>query len=96
MRQIYESIPPGLGFEVHRIAEEPNMLPFVGDLMPSVTEEMDLSDEQGLTFEPGQVICVELWHGHMGGIEDMYVMTETGLERISRLPREIRVIDCSR
>src|SRR5690606_9172158 len=34
MGEIMEEIPPGLGFEVHRIGREPSMLPFCGNLMP--------------------------------------------------------------
>jgi Xaa-Pro aminopeptidase len=92
MGKMFAAAGPGLRFEVHRIAEEPNMLPFLGDMMPNVREGMEHCDREGLMFEPGQVICIELWAGLMGGIEDMYLVTDRGTERLSTLPQELRVL----
>jgi len=92
MGELFRAVPDGLPFEVHRIGREPQLLPFMGNLLAGVTENMRQSDRQGLVFEPGQVICIELWVGLQGGIEDMYRVDEDGVSRISRLPREIRVI----
>lgn len=91
MGKIYASIPAGLPFEVHRIAEEANMMPFLGDMMPNVREGMIQSDREGIVFQAGQVICVELWAGLMGGIEDMYLVTDSGPERLSTLRQELFV-----
>jgi hypothetical protein len=53
---------------------------------------MEESIRQGLVFEPGQIICIELWAGLAGGIEDMYRVEEDGVVRVSTLPRGIRAI----
>ncbi len=90
--KLFEEAGEGLPFEVHRIAEEPSMLPFMGSLMPNVREGMEHCDREGITFEPGQVICIELWAGLMGGIEDTYLVTDSGLERLSTLPQELCVL----
>jgi Xaa-Pro aminopeptidase len=90
--EIFEAIGPGLPFEVHRIAEEPNMLPFMGDMMPNVRDGMEHCDREGIRFESGQVICVELWAGLLGGIEDTYSVTDRGTERLSTLPQELFVL----
>jgi len=92
MEQIYQSIGPGLAFEMHRIGASPSMLPFCGDLIPVVREQMAQSVEQGLVLEVGQTVCIEQWHGLSGGIEDMYRVEAHGAVRISTLPREIRAI----
>lgn len=91
MDELLRSVPPGLGFEIHRIATEPSMRPFCGNLMPSVIRETEESVRAGLVFEPGQVICVELWAGLSGGIEDMYRVDGKGVTRISTLPRVINI-----
>jgi Xaa-Pro aminopeptidase len=89
MREIMRAIPDGRAFEVHRIGREASMRPFCGNLLPGVIKHMEESDRLGLVFEPGQCICVELWAGLSGGIEDMYLVKKEGLERISTLPRQI-------
>ena len=96
MDEIYKVIPPGPRFEIHRIGSEPHLMPFCGDVIPAVTEKMDQSVAQGLVYETGQVICIELWAGMVGGIEDMYRVEVDGVARISssqRCIREIKVDD---
>jgi len=92
MGEIYRSLGPGPAFEMHRIDTEPSMLPFCGDLMAQVREQMARSVAQGLVLEVGQSICIELWDGLAGGIEDMYRVEAHGAVRISTLPRQIRAI----
>jgi Xaa-Pro aminopeptidase len=92
MDEIYRSIGPGLGFEVHRIGSAEHLLPFCGDLIAKVRLEMEQSVREGRVFEAGMVICIELWAGLMGGIEDMYRVESGGAVRMSRLAREIRAI----
>ena len=90
MRSIYDALPHDLPFEVHRIASEGNMLPTTGNATAGVLTALDESDRRQLVFEPGQVICIEIWAGLSGGIEDMYQVEDGGVRRISTLPREIR------
>jgi hypothetical protein len=92
MDKLLQAVPPGPGFEIHRIATEPSMGPFCGNLMPSVVKETEESVRQGLVFEPGQVICIEIWAGLAGGIEDMYKVETNGVIRLSTLSRTINVI----
>lgn len=92
MDKIMASVPAGLGFEVHRIGREPGMRPYCGNLLPGVVREMEASIHQGLVFEPGQIICIELWAGLAGGIEDMYRVEEDGVVRVSALTRTIRAL----
>lgn len=92
MDKIFEACPQDMPFEIHLIATDHNMKPFCGNAVPGVVKSMAESVEQGLTYQPGQVVCVEIWAGMMGGIEDMYLVTKNGLERITTLPREIREI----
>jgi len=37
----------------------------------------------------GIVMCVEIWKGLDGGIEDQFLVTEKGLERLTTLPRQL-------
>ena len=92
MDKIFDACPKDMPFEIHLIATDHNMKPFCGNAVPNVLNAMAASVKQGLTYQPGQVVCVEIWAGMMGGIEDMYHVTENGLERITTLPREIREI----
>lgn len=92
MDVIFKSIPDGPGFEVHRIGHEAHQLPFCGNVVPSVTKQMDQSVRDGLMFEEDQVICIELWAGLAGGIEDMYQVASDGVVRLSSLPCGIREI----
>jgi len=92
MQEIFDSVEHDIPFEVHLIAAEPNMRPFCGNATRGVVEEMAASTREGLAFEPGQVICIELWAGMAGGIEDMYLVEDGAAARLTRLPREIRVI----
>jgi len=92
MRDIFDALPPELPFEIHRIGARGNMLPMAGNATTGVTEAMARSDERGLVFEPGHVICIEIWAGMDGGIEDMYAVEPDGVRRISSLSREIRQI----
>ena len=92
MRETYDSLPHDLPFEFHRIATEGNMLPTGGNATVGVRKAMEQSDREGLAFEPGMVICVEIWAGLSGGIEDMYLVESAGVRRMSTLPRPIRVV----
>lgn len=92
MEEIFLSCPDDMPFEIHRIGQEQTMPPVCGNATPNVLEGMERSQSEGLVFEPGQVICVEIWAGLRGGIEDMYIVESNGIERISSLPREIQVV----
>lgn len=94
MAESMDAIPQGLGFEVHRVGREPSMLPFCGNLMPSVVQHTEESIRQGLVFEPGQILCIEIWAGLAGGIEDMYRVEHEGVMRISTLHRQIYESHC--
>jgi Xaa-Pro aminopeptidase len=92
MGDIFRALPREMPFEVHRIATDASMDPFCGNTTKGVAEGMARGDAAGLTFEVGQVVCVEIWAGLSGGIEDMYLMESSGVRRITTLPREIQVI----
>ncbi len=92
MKEIFRSCPHEMPFEVHRIGRQPNMLPMCGNATRGVLEAMERSEREGLVFEVGQVVCVEVWAGLSGGIEDMYLVEPAGLVRISTLPRGIHVV----
>jgi Xaa-Pro aminopeptidase len=92
MSEIFGTLPHDLPFEYHRIAADGNMFPTGGNATAGVLKAMEQSDREGLVFQPGMVICVEIWAGLIGGIEDMYLVEPPGVRRMSTLPREIHVI----
>jgi len=92
MDEIFRDSPQDLPFEVHRIGPEPSMAPFCGNAVKGVLDAMAQATREKHVFQPGQVICVEVWAGMKGGIEDMYRVEPDGLVRISTLPRGIREI----
>jgi len=92
VRMIFEAVPHDLPFEIHRIGTEGNMLPMCGNATKAVLQAMAESERAGLTFQVGQVICIEIWAGLKGGIEDMYILEAEGVRRLSLLPREIRAV----
>lgn len=74
--------PPGWTIEAHRVGEEIHMTPMFTTAKP----EMSTLDA---IVPVGIVMCVEIWRGFDGGIEDEYLVTENGLHRLTTLPREI-------
>lgn len=92
MADIFRDCPQDMPFEVHRIGVEPSMPPFCGNAVKSVLDGMAEATKNRLMFEPGQVVCVEIWAGMKGGIEDMYRVEADGIVRISTLPRSIREV----
>ncbi len=92
MADIFSDCPRDLPFEIHRIGDEPSMAPFCGNAVKGVVDAMAQATTERLIFEPGQVVCVEVWAGMKGGIEDMYRVEADGIVRISSLPRSIREI----
>lgn len=92
MAEVLDSCPQDLPFEIHRIGPEANMLPMCGNATRGVLEAMAKCQREGVVFEPGQVVCIEIWAGLSGGIEDMYAVGDDSVARISRLPRAIREI----
>ncbi len=82
-------------FEQHRIALAPGReFNHVGHNLGLATEEDWLTDNASRRVEPGMVINIELYSqaptGDLIGDEETYVIGESGPERISQLPREIR------
>jgi Xaa-Pro aminopeptidase len=70
-------------FWIHSIGLDLHEEPRVGNLLPSA---VDYNEE--LTFEVGQVLALEpSWL-----VEDMYLLTEHGCERLSTLPQHIMVL----
>lgn len=92
MADLFAACPHDMPFEIHRIGARQTMLPVCGNATPKLADGLAESDRQGLTFQPGDVICIEIWAGLDGGIEDMYRVEERGVVRISTLPREIRIL----
>jgi Xaa-Pro aminopeptidase len=46
-------------------------------------------DERDRYAIPGTVMCIEIWAGLDGGIEDEFLVTGDGLRRLTTLPREL-------
>lgn len=93
LKEIYDAISPdGELFEVHAIGTEEDEEPVLGNLMLVVTETMEKCISKDRRFRAGQVICIELWCGLSGGIEDMYIVEENGLRKMTMLPRKIRIL----
>jgi len=89
---IFSACPQDMPFEIHRIGREPALPPLCGNATAGLRDAMARAVRDGVVFEPGQVVCVEIWAGLSGGIEDMYLVTDDGLVRLTSLPREIHVI----
>ena len=91
IEDMFAAIPGDLPYEIHRIGEQQTMMPVFGTAVPRLAEKLARCKAEGLTFQVGQVVCVEIWAGLRGGIEDMYVVDAHGLVRMSTLPRGIRM-----
>jgi Xaa-Pro aminopeptidase len=78
----FQQCPTGWTIEAHRIGEEIHLPPLFSTAHP---ERSTLDTPVPL----GSVLCVEIWAGFDGGIEDEYLVTESGLQRLTTLPREI-------
>lgn len=87
VEELWSLCPKDLPFEVHRIGTGASLRPLCGNSVQGALREMQVSIDEGLVYEPGMVICVEVWAGLLGGIEDMYQFTGEGLSRITTLPR---------
>jgi hypothetical protein len=90
--QIYGSVPHDMPFEIHRIGVEPTLDPVMGNAVPPLAQAMSDPARRAQSYGVGQVICVEIWAGMCGGIEDMYVVEPHGVRRLSTLPRDIREV----
>jgi hypothetical protein len=51
---------------------------------------MERSEHENRVFEPGMVVCVEVWAGLRGGVEDMYLVRSEGLVRMTTLSRQLQ------
>ena len=91
MEEIAAAIPPDLPYEIHRIGADQTMMPVCGNATAKLADGMARSRLEGLTYQVGQVVCIEIWAGLRGGIEDMYVVDSRGLVRMSSLPRTIQM-----
>jgi len=71
------------GFWIHGVGLDAHEEPRVGTLLPS-----SVNFKETITFEFGQVLALEpSWL-----VEDLYVLQETGFERLCTLPQEIFVL----
>ena len=82
--------------EYHRHGIRPlDRFTHVGHNMGLETEEEWLGDQNDRALEPGMVVNIELYaltaDGDQVGDEETYIIGETGAERITQLPRTIRV-----
>ncbi len=68
----------------------------IGHTMGLQTEEVWCDRKNKMKFEPGMVVNIELYSmmssGENIGDEETYIVTSSGSERITQLPREIRAI----
>ena len=76
------------GYEIHGIGREVHEDPSFGTF-DFLREDTKRVKENKVRFKLNSIICIELWAGFSGGIEDEYIITEEGAQRISTLPREI-------
>ncbi len=81
LRRAFERCPAGWTIEVHRIGRKIHMEP----MFSTVKADNNLD----VPVIPGTVMCVEIWKGLDGGIEDEYLVTDRGLARLTTLPREL-------
>ena len=77
----FDLCPKSIAIEVHRIGREVHEPP----MFSTVQDDNDL----GVTVPLGAVLCVEIWAGLDGGIEDEFLVAEDGLRRLTSLPREL-------
>ncbi len=77
----FDLCPKSIAIEVHRIGREVHEPP----MFSTVQDDNDL----GVTVPLGAVLCVEIWAGLDGGVEDEFLVTEDGLRRLTSLPREL-------
>ena len=81
LERAFDLCPKSLAIEVHRVGREVHEAP----MFSTVKDHNDLS----VTVPLGAVLCVEIWAGRDGGIEDEFLVTEDGLRRLTSLPREL-------
>jgi Xaa-Pro aminopeptidase len=81
IRVAFEKCPAGWTIEAHRVGIEIHMDP----MFSSVKTDNKLD----VIVPVGIVMCVEIWKGLDGGIEDQFLVTEKGLERLTTLPRQL-------
>ena len=81
IRRAFEKCPDGWTIEAHRIGTDVHMDPMFSTV--KTDNRLDV------IVEVGMVMCVEIWKGFDGGIEDQYLVTERGLDRLTTLPREL-------
>ncbi len=93
MKEIFDACPHDMPFGIHRIATEGNMVPMCGNANEVVSARMEESVQQGAVFEVGHVVCVEVWAGLKGGIEDMYHVGPEGLARMTHITPDVQVME---
>jgi Xaa-Pro aminopeptidase len=81
IRRAFEQCPPGWTIEAHRVGTDIHMDPMFSTV--KTDNKLDV------VVEVGMVMCVEIWKGFDGGIEDQYLVTERGLDRLTTLPRQL-------
>jgi len=86
---VYNSIPKEMPFEVHGIDLAVPEEPMFGTATAMVERETEKMIAKKVKFKPNTVICIEIWAGLLGGIEDMYIITAEGAKRLTTLPQRI-------
>jgi len=69
------------------------------DEYPSIryAQDWEAGQHEGRVLEPGMTLCVEVYYGEVGGscgikLEDQVLITETGVENLTRYPFEARFL----
>ncbi len=75
-------------YEVHGIGREAHES-FTFGTLPKLREATRRTKEKKIRFKLDSIICIELWAGFSGGIEDEYIIGKKGIQRISTLTRKI-------